>query len=93
MSSIDESVCYVGKNLGDDLSKATSKRSGSPLPSYVTGRRWSLRQAARRLLDEPSKEEGSSPGEMDPLLMEERFSPGNHGSRPAGSAWVACSLR
>ncbi|KAL0433452.1 UNVERIFIED_CONTAM: hypothetical protein Slati_2679500 [Sesamum latifolium] len=77
-----------------------TRRSGSPLPSYVAGRRWSLRQATRRLLDESSEEEdaseeeeGSSPGEMDPLPREERVSFGNRGSRPVGSAWVACSLR
>ncbi|KAL0449252.1 UNVERIFIED_CONTAM: hypothetical protein Slati_1481600, partial [Sesamum latifolium] len=90
--------CYVGENLGDDPSEATSKRSGSPLPSYVAGQRWSLRQAARHLLDEPSEEgndeeeEGSSPGKMDPLPREERALSGNRGSRPIGSAWVACFL-
>ncbi|KAL0444926.1 UNVERIFIED_CONTAM: hypothetical protein Slati_2215300 [Sesamum latifolium] len=30
---------------------------------------------------------------MHPLPREERLSPGNRGSRPVGSAWVACSLR
>ncbi|KAL0462272.1 UNVERIFIED_CONTAM: hypothetical protein Slati_0114800 [Sesamum latifolium] len=95
MSSIDESVQYVGENPGE----GTSKRSGSPLPSYVTGWRWSLRQAARRLLDESSEEEGneqeenSSPGETDPVSREERVLFGNRGSRPVGSAWVACCLR
>ncbi|KAL0373277.1 UNVERIFIED_CONTAM: hypothetical protein Sradi_3243400 [Sesamum radiatum] len=81
MSSTDESVPYVGESRGDDPSEATSRRSGSPLPSYVAGRRWSLRQAARRLLDESSDEEedvdeaeGSSPGEMEPLPREERVS-------------------
>ncbi|KAL0385773.1 UNVERIFIED_CONTAM: hypothetical protein Sradi_2971600 [Sesamum radiatum] len=58
MFSTDESVWYVGENLGDDPSDATSKRPGSPLPSYTVGRRWSLRQAACRLLDESSEEEG-----------------------------------
>ncbi|KAL0427465.1 UNVERIFIED_CONTAM: hypothetical protein Slati_2921300 [Sesamum latifolium] len=87
-----------GESLGDDPSEATSKRSGSPLPSYIVGRRWSLRQAARRLLDEPSEEEGdeeegSSPGEMDPLLREKRALFGNHECRPVGSSWVACSIR
>ncbi|KAL0361139.1 UNVERIFIED_CONTAM: hypothetical protein Sradi_3798400 [Sesamum radiatum] len=53
MSSTDESVRYVGETLGDDLSKATSKRLGSLTPSYVADRRWSLRRAACRLLDEP----------------------------------------
>ncbi|KAL0444753.1 UNVERIFIED_CONTAM: hypothetical protein Slati_2198000 [Sesamum latifolium] len=69
MSSNDESVRYVGENLGDDPSEATSKRLGSPLPSYVAGRRWNLRQAAHHLLDESSEEDGdgeekedSSPG-------------------------------
>ncbi|KAL0449181.1 UNVERIFIED_CONTAM: hypothetical protein Slati_1474500 [Sesamum latifolium] len=100
MSSTDELVRYVGENLGDDPSEATSKRSGSPLTSYVAGWRWSLCQAARRLLDEPSEdegddeeEEGSSPGEMDPLPREERVLSGNRGSRPMGSAWVACCLK
>ncbi|KAL0420355.1 UNVERIFIED_CONTAM: hypothetical protein Slati_3058400 [Sesamum latifolium] len=87
MSSTDESVRYIGENLGDDLSEATSRRSGSPLPSYVAGQRWSLRQAARRLLDESSEEEeGSSPGEMDLPPREERVSFGNRGSRHMGSA-------
>ncbi|KAL0433796.1 UNVERIFIED_CONTAM: hypothetical protein Slati_2713900 [Sesamum latifolium] len=72
----------------------------SPLPSYVAGQRWSLRQAARRLSDESSEEEedvgeeeGLSPGEMEPPPREERVSSGNRGSRPEGSAWVACGLR
>ncbi|KAL0373413.1 UNVERIFIED_CONTAM: hypothetical protein Sradi_3257000 [Sesamum radiatum] len=58
MSSTDESVQYVEENLGDDPSEATSRRSVSPLPSYVAGQRWSLHQAAHRLLNEPSEEEG-----------------------------------
>ncbi|KAL0412326.1 UNVERIFIED_CONTAM: hypothetical protein Sradi_1434300 [Sesamum radiatum] len=81
MSSSDESVCYVGESRGDDPSKATSRRAGSRLPSYVVGRRWSLRQAARRLLDESfegeediEEEEGSSPGEGN-LLLGRRESP------------------
>ncbi|KAL0394509.1 UNVERIFIED_CONTAM: hypothetical protein Slati_4417100 [Sesamum latifolium] len=100
MSSTDESMHYVGESWSDDPSEATSRRSGSPLPSYVAGRRWSLRQAARHLLDESSEEEenvgeeeGSSPGEMEPPSREERVFSGNRGSRPEGSAWVACSLR
>ncbi|KAL0411676.1 UNVERIFIED_CONTAM: hypothetical protein Slati_3757300 [Sesamum latifolium] len=47
----------MGENLGEDPSEVTSKRSGSNLPSYVGGRRWSLRQAAHRLSDESSEEE------------------------------------
>ncbi|KAL0405627.1 UNVERIFIED_CONTAM: hypothetical protein Slati_3876600 [Sesamum latifolium] len=100
MSSTDESVSYVGESQGDDPSEATSRRSGSPLPSYVAGRRWSLRQVARRLLDESSSEEEgvgeeevSSPGEMESPPREERVSSGHRGSRPEGSAWVACGLR
>ncbi|KAL0345615.1 UNVERIFIED_CONTAM: hypothetical protein Sradi_4392800 [Sesamum radiatum] len=46
MYSTDESLRYVGENLGDDPSEAMSKRLASTLPSYVAGRRWSLRQAA-----------------------------------------------
>ncbi|KAL0286348.1 UNVERIFIED_CONTAM: hypothetical protein Sradi_7151500 [Sesamum radiatum] len=73
MSSTNESVRYVRENLGDDPSEATSRRLGSPLPSYVGCRRWSLRQAAYRLLDESfeeeedvgEEEERSSLGEMD----------------------------
>ncbi|KAL0319872.1 UNVERIFIED_CONTAM: hypothetical protein Sradi_5248700 [Sesamum radiatum] len=73
MSFTDESIRYVGENLGEDPSEATSKRSGSNPSSYVGGRRWSLRQAAHCLLDESSKEEGdeeeedSSPGEINPV--------------------------
>ncbi|KAL0453760.1 UNVERIFIED_CONTAM: hypothetical protein Slati_1354100 [Sesamum latifolium] len=100
MSSIDESVHYVGESRGDDPFEATSRRSGSPLPSYVAGRRWSLRQVARHLLDESSEEEedvgeeeGSSPGEMEPPPKEERVSSGNRASHPEGSAWVVCGLR
>ncbi|KAL0288441.1 UNVERIFIED_CONTAM: hypothetical protein Sangu_2657700 [Sesamum angustifolium] len=58
MSSTDESVRYVGENLGEDPSETTSKRYGSHPPSSVGGRRWSLRQAAHRLLDESSAGEG-----------------------------------
>ncbi|KAL0387713.1 UNVERIFIED_CONTAM: hypothetical protein Sradi_2653100 [Sesamum radiatum] len=71
MSSTDESIRYVGENLGEEPSEATSKRSGSHPPSSVGGRRWSLCQAARCLLDESSagegneEEEDSSPGERD----------------------------
>ncbi|KAL0345384.1 UNVERIFIED_CONTAM: hypothetical protein Sradi_4369700 [Sesamum radiatum] len=94
MSSTDESVQYIGENLGDDPSKATSRRSGSPMPSYIAGRRWSLRQVARRLLNKSSEgegnvgeeEEGSSPIKMDPPLREERVSPGNYENRPMGLA-------
>ncbi|KAL0295358.1 UNVERIFIED_CONTAM: hypothetical protein Sradi_6839300 [Sesamum radiatum] len=100
MSFSDESVCYVGESRGDDPSGATSRTLGSPLPSYVAGRRWSLRQAARRLLDESfereediEEKEGSSPGEREPPPREERVSSGNRGSRPEGSAWVAYGLR
>ncbi|KAL0433894.1 UNVERIFIED_CONTAM: hypothetical protein Slati_2723700 [Sesamum latifolium] len=99
MSSTNESVRYVGENLGDDPSEATSKRSGSPLPSYIAGRRWSRRQAAHRLSNEPSEEEGddaeegSSPGEMDPLPRKDRVLLGSRGSRHVGSTWVACYLR
>ncbi|KAL0446395.1 UNVERIFIED_CONTAM: hypothetical protein Slati_1767400 [Sesamum latifolium] len=85
MSSTDESVRYVGEYLGEDPSEVTSKRSGSPLPSYIGGRRWSLRQAARRFLDESSEDEGdeeeqdSSPSEIDPVPREERALPGTRG--------------
>ncbi|KAL0453933.1 UNVERIFIED_CONTAM: hypothetical protein Slati_1371400 [Sesamum latifolium] len=80
MSSTDKSARYVGESRGDDPFEATSRRLGSPLPSYVAGRRWSLRQAARRLLDESSEEEegvgeeeGSSPGRWSLLLGRRRF--------------------
>ncbi|KAL0355607.1 UNVERIFIED_CONTAM: hypothetical protein Sradi_4007600 [Sesamum radiatum] len=87
MSSSDESMCYVGESRGDDPSEATFRRSGSPLPSYVADRWWSLRQAARHLLDESSEgEEGSSPREREPPLREERLSSGNRGSRLERSA-------
>ncbi|KAL0455312.1 UNVERIFIED_CONTAM: hypothetical protein Slati_0870400, partial [Sesamum latifolium] len=77
MSSTDESIRYMGENPGEDPSEATSKRSGSNPPFYASGRRWSLRQAARRLLDESLEGEGdeeeadSSPGKIDPAHMEE----------------------
>ncbi|KAL0413546.1 UNVERIFIED_CONTAM: hypothetical protein Sradi_1556300 [Sesamum radiatum] len=100
MSSIDESVRYVGESQGDDPSEATSRRLGSPMPSYVAGWWWSLHQAARHLLDESSEEEedideeeGSSRGEMEPPPREEKISSRNRGSRPEGSAWVACVLK
>ncbi|KAL0433379.1 UNVERIFIED_CONTAM: hypothetical protein Slati_2672200 [Sesamum latifolium] len=57
MSSTDESVRFVGEVPGDDPSEAMSKRLGPDPSSYTSGQRWSLRQAARRLLDESSKEE------------------------------------
>ncbi|KAL0451411.1 UNVERIFIED_CONTAM: hypothetical protein Slati_1119200 [Sesamum latifolium] len=90
MSSTDESIRYVGENLGEDPSEVTSKRFGSNPPSYVGGRRWVLRQAAHRLLDESSKEEeggdeeeeDSSPGEIDPVHREDRVLLGTRGSRP-----------
>ncbi|KAK4394331.1 Taxoid 7-beta-hydroxylase [Sesamum angolense] len=78
---------------------ATSKRSGSHPPSYIGGRRWSLRQAGRRLLDKSStgeddeEEEDFSAGERDIIHRDERGLPGTRGSRPSGSTWVACSLR
>ncbi|KAL0407918.1 UNVERIFIED_CONTAM: hypothetical protein Sradi_1726200 [Sesamum radiatum] len=72
---------------------------GQGEPSYVAGRRWSLRQTARRLLDEPFEEEGdgeedegSSSGEMDTLSRKERILSGNRGSCPVGSGWVACCI-
>ncbi|KAL0442189.1 UNVERIFIED_CONTAM: hypothetical protein Sradi_0157800 [Sesamum radiatum] len=93
MSSTDESIRYVGENLGEDPSKATSKRSGSHPQSSTGGRRWSLRQAARHLLDESSteeddeKEEDSSPGERDIVHREEKGLLGTRGSRLPGSAY------
>ncbi|KAL0344690.1 UNVERIFIED_CONTAM: hypothetical protein Sradi_4300300 [Sesamum radiatum] len=88
MSLTDKSVQYVGENLGDDPSEATSKSLGSPLPPYIVGRRWSLRQVACRLLYESLVEEGdeeeedSFPCRMGPIPKEERTLFGNHGSRP-----------
>ncbi|KAL0444642.1 UNVERIFIED_CONTAM: hypothetical protein Slati_2186900 [Sesamum latifolium] len=99
MSSTDESVHYIGESWGDDPSEATSRRSGSSLPSYIAGRRCSLRQAVRRLLDESSEEEdvgeeeGSSPREWESLPREERVVSGNREGRYEASAWVACGLR
>ncbi|KAL0405966.1 UNVERIFIED_CONTAM: hypothetical protein Slati_3910500 [Sesamum latifolium] len=70
MSSTDKSIGYVGENLCEDPSEATSKRPGSNPPSYDGGRRWSLCQAARRLLDESSKEEeGVMRKRRDPPLV------------------------
>ncbi|KAL0456136.1 UNVERIFIED_CONTAM: hypothetical protein Slati_0952800 [Sesamum latifolium] len=68
MSSIDEFIRYMGENLGNDPSEATSKRSGSYPPSYVDGRKWSLCQAAHRFLDESSKEEGDEEEEDSSLV-------------------------
>ncbi|KAL0408104.1 UNVERIFIED_CONTAM: hypothetical protein Sradi_1744800 [Sesamum radiatum] len=67
MSSTDESIRYMGENLGEDLFEATSRKSGSNLPSYVGGRKWSLCQAVHRLMDESSEEEeeDSSHGEIN----------------------------
>ncbi|KAL0430852.1 UNVERIFIED_CONTAM: hypothetical protein Sradi_0711200 [Sesamum radiatum] len=100
MSSIDESVHYVEESRDDDPSEATSRMSGSPMPSYVVGWWWSLCQAVRRLLDESSKEEedmveeeGSSLREREPPPRGERVSSGNCGGRLEGLTWVACGLR
>ncbi|KAL0309357.1 UNVERIFIED_CONTAM: hypothetical protein Sradi_5878000 [Sesamum radiatum] len=57
MSSTDELVRFVRETPSEDPSEVTSKRLGLDLPSYTGGRRWSLHQATRRLLDESSKEE------------------------------------
>ncbi|KAL0447956.1 UNVERIFIED_CONTAM: hypothetical protein Slati_1923500 [Sesamum latifolium] len=101
MSSTDESVRIVGETPGEDPSEATSKRLDSNLPFYTSGRRWSLSQAAHRLLDESSEEEedddeeddGSSPSEVDPDIRESKVPPRTRGSRPSGSKWVSCYLR
>ncbi|KAL0308993.1 UNVERIFIED_CONTAM: hypothetical protein Sradi_5841600 [Sesamum radiatum] len=93
MSSTDESVRFVEESVGEDPSKATSKDSGPDHFSYASGRRWSLHQAARRLLDESSKEdkedddeeEGSSPCEGDTKPGGSRAPSGTRGSRPLGS--------
>ncbi|KAL0400365.1 UNVERIFIED_CONTAM: hypothetical protein Sradi_2379800 [Sesamum radiatum] len=58
----------------------------------VGGRRWSLHQPAHRLLDESSEEEdggdveeeGSSPGEIDPDIRENKALSRTRGSRPFG---------
>ncbi|KAL0458755.1 UNVERIFIED_CONTAM: hypothetical protein Slati_0502700 [Sesamum latifolium] len=100
MFSTDESIRYIGENPGEDPSEATSKRSCSNPPSCINGRRWSLRQVAFRLLDESSEEEeggdeeeeGSSPGEVDPDIRDNKVLPGTRGSRPLGSACVPCCL-
>ncbi|KAL0295884.1 UNVERIFIED_CONTAM: hypothetical protein Sangu_3179100 [Sesamum angustifolium] len=90
MSSTDESLRYMGENLGEDPFEAISKRSGSHPPSSVGGRMWSLRKAARHLLDESSEGEGdeeeedSSPGEMDPVRREDRELVETRGSRSLG---------
>ncbi|KAL0442045.1 UNVERIFIED_CONTAM: hypothetical protein Sradi_0143400 [Sesamum radiatum] len=56
----DESIRFVKKVLsGDDSSEATSRRAGLGPYEYAGSRRWSLRQAPCRLLDESSSmEEG-----------------------------------
>ncbi|KAL0440526.1 UNVERIFIED_CONTAM: hypothetical protein Slati_2535600 [Sesamum latifolium] len=67
MSSTDELVRYVGEKLGEDPFEATSKRSSSNPPSYISVRRWSHRQATHRLLDESlEEEEGVTRKRRDP---------------------------
>ncbi|KAL0454245.1 UNVERIFIED_CONTAM: hypothetical protein Slati_0763700 [Sesamum latifolium] len=90
MSSTDESIRYVGENLGDDSSEDTSKRSGSyhPLTSAAEGGAFARRLVACwmshwRRGDE--EEENSSPGKIDPVHREERVLPETRGSRPSGS--------
>ncbi|KAL0438752.1 UNVERIFIED_CONTAM: hypothetical protein Slati_2358200 [Sesamum latifolium] len=88
-------ISPITSSLGDPSFLSSSLHLLEPESSH----QWSLRQAARHLLDESSEgedvgeEEGSSPGEMEPSPREERVSSGNRGSRPEGSAWVACGIR
>ncbi|KAL0339291.1 UNVERIFIED_CONTAM: hypothetical protein Sangu_1451200 [Sesamum angustifolium] len=88
-----ESVRFIGESVGEDLSEATSKKSGPDPPSYASAQRWSLCQATRRLLDEFSEEEeegdddeeGSSPGEGDTNPGGSKAPSGTRGSWPLGS--------
>ncbi|KAL0404034.1 UNVERIFIED_CONTAM: hypothetical protein Sradi_2044200 [Sesamum radiatum] len=103
MSSIDESVRFMGEAPSDDPFEATSKRSVPDPSSYTGGQRWSLHQAAvvaRRLLDEPSEEEEedeeeevSSPGEGAPVDEADRTSDEVRGANPSGMDWVPSYLR
>ncbi|KAL0445710.1 UNVERIFIED_CONTAM: hypothetical protein Slati_1698900 [Sesamum latifolium] len=67
IASSDESVHFMGESHpGEDLSEATSRRTGSQSVGPSSGRRRSLRQMAasfRRLIDEEKEEVGGNEGE------------------------------
>ncbi|KAL0307690.1 UNVERIFIED_CONTAM: hypothetical protein Sangu_3014700 [Sesamum angustifolium] len=94
MSSDSRSVQFVGESVGkgEDAFKATSRGLGPNPPAHESGWRWSLRQAACRLLNESSEEEEeddgwgerSSQGEGDLRPGESRVLPRTRGSHPSG---------
>ncbi|KAL0349598.1 UNVERIFIED_CONTAM: hypothetical protein Sradi_4109000 [Sesamum radiatum] len=59
MSSDSRSVQFVGESVGEgeDAFEATSRGSSLNPPAHESSWRWSLRQAARRLLPKSSGEE------------------------------------
>ncbi|KAL0342943.1 UNVERIFIED_CONTAM: hypothetical protein Sangu_1181700 [Sesamum angustifolium] len=94
MSSASKSVQFVGESVGEgkEAFEATLRRSGLNPLIQESNPRWSLHQAARRLLDESSKEdeweEGSSQGEGDPKPGGNKVPLGTIGSLLLGSDWV-----
>ncbi|KAL0444364.1 UNVERIFIED_CONTAM: hypothetical protein Slati_2159100 [Sesamum latifolium] len=87
------------KNLGEDPSEATSKRSGSNPPSYVGGRggayaKWPVASwMSPRKRRDVTRRRKIPPRRNRPVHKEDQVLPGTQGSQPLGSAWVACCLR
>ncbi|KAL0301845.1 UNVERIFIED_CONTAM: hypothetical protein Sradi_6461300 [Sesamum radiatum] len=93
MSSGSGSLQFVGEFVGEgkDAFEATSRGLGPNPSTPKSGQRWSLCQAARRLLHESSGEEGdkweegSSRDQGVPHTVARRVPPGTKGCCPSGS--------
>ncbi|KAK4386143.1 hypothetical protein Sango_2484900 [Sesamum angolense] len=102
MSFDSRSVQFMGDSIGEgeDAFEATSRGWGPNPPARESGRRWSLCQAARWLLNRSSRKEeednewgeGSSQGEGGLRPGESKVPPATRGSRPSESDWVPYSL-